>query len=141
MSVSLIYEQLEPRLFTGACRHTWPLRVTAASDEAGLPDEIFVWHSDASDYQDGDVNPFRGDRCECVASVHQLSSVPIVDDPEDPSGQLRIPFYRADKAVFHCLSEAQALELKAKIEADVQDLLQNFRAFNIMAAGGTVTVD
>lgn len=140
MSIQLTFSMVSAEAFVSGEQHTWPLRVTAVSSEEGLPNEIFVWHSNAADVIDDAINPFKGDRCECVASVHQLSSITNTDTPDEPSGELRAPFYRADTALFHCLTLAQADALKAKIEADVRDLLENFRASKNLETGEVVEV-
>lgn len=137
--ITLNFEEVPAEHYEFGEQHTWPLRVQAVSAEEGIPSEIFVWHRTASDVIDDAINPFAGDRCECIASVHQLSTLQA-HDPEAPTGEYQAPFYRSDVALFHCLSLYQAAELKLKIIADTQDLLENFRALAAVEAAGSVVV-
>ena len=137
--ITIHFEAVPAEHFEFGQQHTWPLRARAVSDEPGLPSEIFVWHRNASDVLDNSINPFKGDRCECVASVHQLSTLQAYA-PESPTGEYQAPFYRSDVALFHCLSLVQASELKLKILDDVQDLLENFRAMAAVEDAGSVEV-
>lgn len=137
--ITLNFEDVPAEHYEFGEQHTWPLRVVAVSAESGLPSEIFVWHRNAADVLDTELNPFHGARCECVASVHQLSTLQV-HEPEALTGEYQAPFYRADVAIFHCLSLHQAAELKLKIISDVQDLLENFRALAAVEAGGSVVV-
>lgn len=137
--ITLNFEEVSAAHYVFGEQHTWPLRVVATSAEEGLPSEIFVWHHNASDVLDDQVNPFAGDRCECVASVHQLSTLQA-QEPEAPTGEHQAPFYRANVALFHCQSLVQAAELKLKIIADVTDLVENFRALAAVVDAGEVVV-
>lgn len=138
--ITLNFSKVDDDHFAAGEQHTWPLKVTAVSAEDGLTSAIFVWHVNAADYVDDGLNPYIGDRCECVASVHQLSTLPE-NDPEDPEARYQGPFYRSDVGLWHCLSLAQADELKTKLQADVLDLLENFRAAQNLAADESIDIE
>lgn len=115
-------------------QHVWPLKIVAESDEEGLSSKIFVFHA-----EDGD-DPYQGDVFECVASVQQM-----VEIPEDESGigedGNNIPYFRSEVLQFNCRSEYEAEELWAKVQVDVKDLLQNFRAASNLTTVETVTIE
>jgi hypothetical protein len=111
-------------------RHTWPLKVVATSTIPGLPSEIFV-------YQAGQgKDPHTGDKYKCVASVHQLSELgttPVVID-----NLVQKPFFRRCELLFHCHNAEEAATLWNKIQADAQDLVSNFNAFQLLTVENTV---
>ena len=116
-------------------QHVWPLVVTAVSSEAGLASEIFVYHAEMGD------DPYEGDVFECVSSIQQMTEIPT-DAPAEGEDGNNIPYYRKNVLTFHCRSAEEAEDLWGKVQADVTDLLQNYRA----ATGGlgsveTITID
>ena len=137
MSITLTRRSVPAAPLEGE-RHTWPLEVVAESHEEGIPSEIFVYHLGAANMI-SEEDPYPGDRFECVASVHQLSTIPALD-PEDPGESSQVPFYRTATLFFHCLSPDDAASLWEKVQADVNDLIVNFRAVDLLAEDASVDI-
>lgn len=138
MSIELTRSSLNSEHFVAGDRHTWPIRIVATSNLEGLPSEIFVWHVGAADSVT-DLDPYPGDLFECIASVHQLSSIPA-NDPETPGPDSQNPFYRTNVLFFHCLSLKDADELWANVQDDVLDLIENWQAAQNLVDDETVTI-
>lgn len=102
------------------------LRVTASVDNGDLfPPEIFVYQARTLT-----ADPRTGDPCTAIASLVQLSDLPV-DAPMVGTGANRsIPFYRRISGEWHLNNEAEADTLWRNITEDVADLLANWNAVN-----------
>lgn len=120
-------------------KHTWPMRVTATSTTDGLPSEIFVYHVGAATMV-APNDPHPGDRCEAIASVHQLQELPA-GAPPNPGEASVTPYYRSASAFFHCHSMTEYERLWGVIQDDARDLLENFMAMQALVAEETVSID
>ena len=109
--ITLTIEAITP-IDAIANRHSWPVRVTAVSDDPELSSKVFVYHATADD-----VLP---DMFECVASLMQMTEL-----PED-APTTEIPYYRKDVAEVNARSAEHASEYIQIIKDDVQDLLDNY---------------
>jgi len=127
MSISLTRSEVPASGIIAGNRHSWPLQVVAVSTTEGLSSEIFVYHVGASDGVAVPGDPYPGDRCEAIASVHQMQELPV-GTPPAPGVSSRVPFYRADTAFFYCHSLEEADRVWGIIQSDTQDLLENFLA-------------
>lgn len=119
MSITLQRESVSPSQAPPR-QHTWPLRIIATSNLAGLSSKIFVFHAALSD------DLIKGDVFEAVASVSQLMELP--EDTPITGGDVIVPFYRLDRLEWFCHSAEEAEDLWNKIQEDVQDLVNNFRS-------------
>jgi len=104
-----------------ANRHVWPMKVTAVSSIADLESEIFVYH------YAGDADAYDCDVFECVASVSQMYEIPKskpvqIDEIEG------VPYYRKSEMFLVFRNPEEADSTWAKIQEDVQDLIDNFRS-------------
>jgi hypothetical protein len=139
MSITLTRRSISPEHFVAGEQHTWPIEIVAVSNDAAIPSEIFVYHVGAADVVTSQ-DPYPGDLFECVASVHQLNTIPV-NDPETPGVDSQNPFYRTAKLFFHCLTLKDADKLWTNVQADVKDLIENFEAAQNLMDDEAVTVE
>ena len=111
-------------------RHSWPLRVTAEAD-GSMPAEIFVYHAGMPGQPDQD-------RFECVASVQQLSEIPL--GRPATSDVLAIPYYRRAVMEVWCRTAAQAEEAWESLQTELDVLVENWLAAESLAESETYHV-
>lgn len=133
MSLTLTRDAVPAAYFEGSQQHSWPVRITAASSEAGLEPAIFVYHVVGSDKATSE------DIFECVASVQQMTELPA-NAPQPDATKALVPYYRKNILEIACRSAEEADELWDRVQEDVIDLLANFRAFANMQATAVVTI-
>lgn len=112
---------------------SWPLRVSASSNEEGLDSNIFVFHAQSME------GASAGDMCEAVASIVQMNELPI-DNPTTIDGA-PIPFYRKSSAEFHFHTSDALNEAIEIIKEDTASLLRAFRTFNLIQEQQVVTIE
>jgi hypothetical protein len=126
--------QLIANTLSGGEKSAWPLTVQALG--TGMPSEIFVYQIVPP------TNQLPGDRYQCVASVSQLSELPLLAGPDTNKAPAKpkltakytklknfdIPFYRSASAEFICHTACEAQDLWNMIQCDVQRLVDNFNA-------------
>lgn len=139
MSIVLTLYSVLPEGFMTGTQHAWPLKVVAASTTEGLPAEIFVYHRGAGDPLAAPGDPYPGDRCETIASVHQLQELPA-GAPAAPGEVSQTPFYRASTAFFYCRSLEEAAEVWTIIQEDARDLLENYLAAQQLGVSAVVEI-
>lgn len=110
-----------PDEFAGFNQHAWFMKVTADSTINGLESEIFVYHASQ------DEDPYECNIFECVASVTQMYEIPKTA-PVVVSESMGIPFFRSRVLEFFFQNQEEMEDTWLKIQTDVQDLIDNYRA-------------
>lgn len=115
-------------------QHTWPLQVVVTGSHGDYGPKVFVYHAAMGD------DPYKGDRCECVASVSQMLETPEdAATASDADGRI-IPFYRLASGLFLCHSAVEAEELWAKVQEDIADLVENLSSAGLLASSEVVVL-
>ena len=130
MGITLTFEAIDDNEIG---KLSWPLRVSASSDEEGLDSNIFVFHAQSTE------GASTGDMCETVASIVQMNELPI-DAPAEIDGE-PIPFYRKSSAEFHFHNSDALDEAIEIIKEDTASLLRSFRTFNLIQTQQVVTIE
>lgn len=115
-------------------QHVWTLKVVATSNEPDLSAKIFVYHANMDD------DAYEGDIFECVASVQQMLDLPE-DAATTEDGEYVVPYYRSDVMLIDLRHPDYADDLWEDIQADVTDLVNNWRAAQSLSSIETVTID
>lgn len=100
-------------------RHQWAVKFTATYTNDSSPAKIFVMHTAADDVY--------GDSLSCIASAIQMTDLP--EDEANGSG----PFFRVAEVTKLCRSAKAATEFVEKVEATVQDLVDNLESANTLS--------
>jgi hypothetical protein len=97
----------------------WPLRIEATAID--MPEEIFVYHSvDES-------HPIPGDQFSCVASVTQLSELPLSPLHVDGDNAV-VPFYRRSVMEVFCETAMDVERVWTAIRDRVDELVRTWNA-------------
>ncbi len=109
-------------------RHQWPLRITATNTNDDTPAYVFVMQVAAPAASD------LGDDFSCVASVQQLTELPI--SAPVPG----VAYYRVNSVTIMCRNPDLAVEAWEKIKWAVQDLANNLAASAVLVNVETAVI-
>ena len=116
-----------------ANRFVWPLHVTVSSAD-GDP-AVFVYHRRSRVSAEEDI-------FECVASVNQMTELPVTEPDMEPDEDGNVtPYYRLATLAFNCRSLVEADDLWLRIQEDIQDLADNLRAWASLQVEEVVSIN
>lgn len=109
-------------------RHQWPVKYTAAYSADDTPAAIFVMQASP--------NPdVFADSLSCIASAIQMTDLPEAA-PESGSS-----FYRVASVTKLCRSAKAAEEFTEKVEAAVQDLVDNLLSASLLTLDEEIIIE
>jgi len=115
-------------------QHAYPVKVVASSDD--MPSEVFVFVRGKSTGTDPQV----GDSFECVASVPQLSEIPVVGTDVASEPLTQIPYYRGSEVTLFARTEVEANKIWERIKQDVSILVANYNTKDLLVVTETVEI-
>jgi len=113
----------------------WSLSVTAVG--TNIVSEVFVYQAVPV------TEPVPGDRYQCVASVLELKSLPVVagfDKLRKRDGIYQTPYYRTATVTFACYSADELDQTWQTIQDQVQRLVDNYNQWQSLQTQETVTI-
>lgn len=129
MNITLRKEESTPDLSQIGHRGSWPLRISAFSDEAmTVPAKVFVYQ------RAGMGSSLNGDSFSCVADVLHMQEVPEDTPTED------VPFFRTSVMHVICRSQTHVSEFWNDVVSAVRELVTELQDAEVMSVTETITI-
>ena len=132
MNASITLQRLSAVGDLAGEQKSWPLVIRAFG--TNIPSEIFIYRAG----KQGD--PFGDSQFSCVASVQQLSEIPI-DNVTELNATEQIPWYRTSQVELAFRTPHEAQKVWCAILEDVNSLVENFNLSNCLQSIEVVTIN
>jgi hypothetical protein len=116
-SIQLVEFLGAPKAVSGN-QFTWPLTIIAIG--TSIDSNVFVYQLRGSPF-----DPIQGDIFSCVASPSQINELPA---SASAAVSMSTPFYRQSTMTVICRSPDEANYIWQQVQADINDLINNFNA-------------